>query len=443
MTSESSQSEISKIDKELLDACVHCGICLPACPTYLATGRETESPRGRIYLLSLWQEGKLPFSDRLAEHIDSCLGCLGCQTACPSLVKYDQILNKARAQLADTKDPKPRAVMRFVFSKVLPNYPLLQKLGLSLRLAQHLRMRQLIGWAAKILPYPLILKLQRWESYLPALPKFAPLPRQSWSVGPKQGKAQLFTGCIMDVFYNDVNHCALRLLHKQAQVVEVPKQTCCGALAYHAGETDIALQLAKQNVEFFSQYDGPIVVTSSGCGAMLKDYSKLFADQKLSVSWQQRAQQFASRIQDLSQFLASHQFPEAVLASAKSPAQAITYHAACHLFHAQKVSEPEILLQQLAAAVRRNAGQNDILRLVPLQEAEHCCGSAGTYNLQQADLSDQILSRKIACLKQTGADLVVSSNPGCLLQIEAGLRQAGMPMRVLHLAQLLDQAYCH
>jgi glycolate oxidase iron-sulfur subunit len=440
-----SEQHSYKIDKNALDACIHCGMCLPACPTYLATGRETESPRGRIYLLSLFQDGALDFSPRLAEHIESCLGCLGCQTACPSLVNYEKILAGARPKLAEVRDPKMRQCLRFVFSKVLPNYARLRQMGALLRAWQYLKGRQILSVFEGVFPFSLITRLKNWESYLPRIPKFSPLPRQSWAVGAKKGTVQLFQGCIMDIFYNDVNHAALRLLHKQSQIVAVPEQTCCGALAFHAGENDIALALAKQNIEFFEKYAEEIIVTSAGCGAMLKGYRELFEqEQEPSPDWIKRATEFSARVKDLSEFLASHAFVESTLAKAKAPGKAIAYHAACHLAHAQRIrKEPEFLLKQLAEAVnaRRREDEQPLLKLVPLQDAEHCCGSAGIYNLQHQEYSDTILASKIANLKECGADIVVTSNPGCLLQIETGVRKAGLAIRVLHLAQLLDETY--
>jgi glycolate oxidase iron-sulfur subunit len=486
MINAQSGSEISKIDKATLDACVHCGLCLPACPTYLATGRETESPRGRIYLITLAEEGTLDFSPRLIEHIDSCLGCLGCQTVCPSGVNYERILNGVRPKLREMREPKGRARLRFVFAKVLPNYPLLRKLAFWLRAWQRLQGRRLVSFLHRLSASKSLEKLQSWESYLPEIPKYLPLPRQSWSVGAKRGNVQLFQGCVMDVFYNNVNHSALRLLHKQSQIVEVPEQTCCGALALHAGEIDIALELARRNIQFFDRYEGPIVVTSAGCGAMLKMYPHLFEadapttknevghnttphveevhgapspfkegddrgmapsclpDEGHISNWVQRARSFSARVRDLSEFLAANQFVESVFQEAKAPGKAIAYHAACHLVHAQKISEePERLLRQLLEAVNSNqrAKNEPLMRLVPLEDAEHCCGSAGIYNLQHEELSEAILAQKIAHLKESGADIVVTSNPGCLLQIEAGVKRASLPIRVLHIAQLLDEAY--
>lgn len=429
------------IDKTLLDACIHCGLCLPACPTYLATGREVESPRGRIYLLNLLNSGEQELSPRLAEHIDSCLGCLGCQTACPSGVKYEAILNQARPQLAQARPGFRRRLMRFVFERVLPNYEILENLGKLLRLWQKVRARLALDLLGRGPLRPLFGKLAEVESFLPQIPTHVPLPKQSWNVGKKEGSVEFFCGCVMDVFYGPVNHAALRLLRAQGQIVKVPEQTCCGALAFHAGEVDITLCLAKRNIEAFEHEQGPIVVTSAGCGAMLKEYELLF---KNDEDWLERAKVFASRVQDISEFLASHQLPEHVRSRAQAVAPKVAYHAACHLAHAQNVRQaPLKLLEMLASDIQERAmrERTPALELVPLVDAEHCCGSAGIFNLLHPELSGQVLAAKMARLQESGADLVVTANPGCLMQLETGVRRTSSEMRVLHLAELLDQSY--
>ncbi len=414
--------EIPKIDPNLLAACIHCGLCLPACPTYLATGRETESPRGRIYLMNLWQKGEQPLTPRLAEHIESCLGCFGCQTACPSGVQYDSILNQARPYLARLRPGRVRRLMRFVFSKILPDYPRLRFLGKALRMWQS-------SGGFKLLPKTrfvtkMTARLARWQEFLPPIPQFAPLPKQSWMSGEKRGQVQLFTGCVMDIFYNQVNHACVRLLTLQRQIVCVPDQTCCGALAHHAGENDIAEELARRNIEYFQDKPGSIVVTSAGCGAMLTEYGDVLDKDE---DWREAARDFCERVVDVTEFLSDHEFAKAP----RSLGGKVAYHAACHLHHAQHVrDEPSKLLSTI-----------DGLEIVALQESEHCCGSAGIFNLTHTQLSLEVLARKIDFIKETGAEIVVTTNPGCLLQLEAGAREAGLPVRVLHLAQLLDEAY--
>lgn len=410
------------ISAELLSACIHCGLCLPACPTYLATGREMESPRGRIYLLSQWQQGNLELTPRLAEHIESCLGCLGCQTACPSGVQYEQILNQARPHLAEMRSRRVRKIMRFVFSKVLPDYSRLRLMGKLLRMWQSSggkKILQSMPWMKKMLG-----RLDRWQSMLPVVPSHHPIPKQSWRSGEKRGAVNLFIGCIMDIFYNQVNHACQRLLLSQRRVVNVPEQTCCGALAFHAGEADIARQLAKTNIELFENQAGDIVVTAAGCGAMLKEYPHLF---ETSDDWHGRAEQFSARVRDITEELKSGVFAD----KPQPVSRKVAYHAACHLAHAQKIREiPEVLLSQVPG-----------LQLIPLEESEHCCGSAGIYNLLHEELATRVLDRKIEYIKQTGADTVVTTNPGCMLQIENGLRDAGLDIKVKHLAELLDEAY--
>jgi glycolate oxidase iron-sulfur subunit len=425
----------SPIAKELLDACIHCGMCLPACPTYLATGRETESPRGRIALLNAWQTGAQEFSPRLAQHIDSCLGCLGCQTACPSGVEYEKILNTSRPELAKHRKPLQRALMRTSFSWLLPNYFLLGIFGFLLSLWQMLRGRDILQFVSKLLPLPILKSLASAESYMPPVPANHPIPKSSQSSNPdKRSKTvQFFRGCVMDVFYNHVNRAAVRLLLNQGQSVQLPNQTCCGALAFHAGETDIAIELAKKNITLFEQTAGDIVITSAGCGAMLKEYTALF---NIDSPWHSRAAQFGARVKDISQTLCEGQFR---LPETKSDftVERVAYHAACHLAHAQNVrAEPNKLLFDLTKAVG-----NMRVELVPLQEAEHCCGSAGIYNLLHEEMADAVLDRKMENIQQTDADLVVTSNPGCLLQLERGINRKGLPVKVQHLVELLDRFY--
>jgi glycolate oxidase iron-sulfur subunit len=410
------------IEPALLDACIHCGLCLPACPTYLATGREMESPRGRIYLLNLYASGSEPLTPRMAEHIESCLGCLGCQTACPSGVRYETILDQARPHLANLRNRRARRLMRYVFSRVLPDYGKLRALGNLLRLWQSAGGQKLVStmpWLRKAFG-----RLIRWQSFLPAVPKYVPLPRQSWLSGQKTGTVQLFAGCVMDIFYNQVNHACARLLSAQRKIVEVPEQTCCGALAFHAGEIDIARDQAKRNIELLENKSGEIVVTAAGCGAMLKGYGELLGDDE---QWRQRAVSLSARIKDVTEALAAGEFAT----KPRRIERTVTYHAACHLAHAQNVrAAPARLLAAIPG-----------LTVVPLEEHEHCCGSAGIFNLTHTELSLKVLERKVAYLKETGADTVVTTNPGCMLQLETGLKSAGLALKTQHLVELLDQAY--
>ncbi len=423
------------IDASLLASCIHCGLCLPACPTYLATGREMESPRGRIHLINQWQHGNAELTDRMAGHIESCLGCLGCQTACPSGVKYEEILNQARPYLAARRSGFSRLLMRFAFKFVLPKYNLLRFFGNLLRAWQLVFgtavLKTLVGGNSdpSRKQQNLIDRLVDWEAFTPHVPPQVSLPP---SLQPKTqhelGRhVQLFAGCVMDIFYNHVNHASIRLMLKQGSSVDVPKQTCCGALAYHAGENDIAIDLAKKNVDMFGHTTTPIVVTSAGCGAMLKHYGHLLENDK---DYAHKAELFSERILDITEFLAQGKFSD----QPQALEETTTYHAACHLAHAQNVrKEPNDLLESL-----NRGGDN---KIVPLIESEHCCGSAGIYNLLNTRLSLKVLDRKLDFIEKTGAKTVVTTNPGCMIQLQAGIRERNLPVDVKHLIEILDQAY--
>jgi glycolate oxidase iron-sulfur subunit len=447
---ENTKLSIGPLDQRLLSACIHCGLCLPACPTYLASGRETESPRGRIYLLSQWNSGQLPFNDDLTQHIDSCLGCLGCQTACPSGVQYEKIISQARPFLAEKRPAWKRFVMRTVFDKVLPNYFILRLNGFFLRILQALGIDKALSALADrnehlqkdfdndlLSPHlvanekNIFLKFARWNSFLPPVPSFKKLPERLARGGANAGTVQLFSGCMMDIFYNHVNHAAMNLLNIQNRVVENPPQTCCGALAFHAGDADIAAKLARRNIELFNSTTGPIAVTAAGCGAMLKEYGHLFKD---DLEWANKAHDFSSRVVDITEALAAGKFEKGD--TSKKSTVNVAYHAACHLAHAQSVrvapSELLLLLSELSAGVK----------LIPLKDAEQCCGSAGIYNLLHPEMALKVLDRKMDNVEATGADIVVSTNPGCLLQLEAGVRRRGLKMKVKHLCELLADYYC-
>ena len=468
------------IDSSLLSACIHCGLCLPACPTYLASGRETESPRGRIQLLSQWNSGQLPFNEDLYEHVDSCLGCLGCQTACPSGVQYEKIINQARPQLAAKRPAWQRSLMRTIFAFVLPNYALLRINGFFLQIWQALSIDRALAKFANqseenrqaeakldaphlIAPSKsLFMKFAQWNQFLPQVPPFRKLPSHSLPAGQSVGVIQLFSGCMMDIFYNHVNNTAIKLLLLQNRTVQNSRQTCCGALAFHAGESDIAVNLAKQNIEMFESTQGPIAVTAAGCGAMMKEYAHLLHDDK---QWAERAENFSKRVVDITEALAAGKFETRLAAKPISPEKQapnktgheedsiaspsnspvrVAYHAACHLAHAQSVRvAPNELLHLLSTlpGVAGGASNPDCSRqpvtLVPLKDAEHCCGSAGIYNLLHPEMALKVLDMKMDNVQKTGADIVVSTNPGCLLQLEAGVRRRGLSIRVRHLCELL------
>lgn len=449
---ENDKLSAGQLDQNLLSACIHCGLCLPACPTYLASGRETESPRGRIYLLSQWNDGQLPFTDDLTEHIDSCLGCLGCQTACPSGVQYEKIINQARPFLAAKRPAWKRLLMRTVFAHILPNYTLLRLNGFFLRIWQALGIDRLLGSIADrhehleqdfendlVAPHlvpgqkNVFLKFARWNSFLPTVPLYMKLPARQAHSKSGMGTVQLFSGCMMDIFYNHVNRAAINLLSAQNRVVENPPQTCCGALAFHAGDVDIASNLARRNIELFKSTSGPIVVTAAGCGAMMKEYEHLLKD---DPEWFESARDFSARVVDITEALAAGKFDSTKKVDEESSPVRVAYHAACHLAHAQSVRVPPADLLQSLARLCPN------VQLVPLKDPEQCCGSAGIYNLMHPEMALKVLELKMDNITNACADVVVSTNPGCLLQLEAGVRRRGLKTKIRHLCELLADYYC-
>lgn len=419
-----------QLELEKLNACIHCGMCLPACPTYQVTGSEAESPRGRLYLMRAMLEGELESSDQLTGHLDQCLACHACETACPSGVAYGDLLLASREQLASRDRSPGRWFRRWVFRRVLPNHGLLIFLARLLRFYQQSGLQALIR-ASHILR--LIPPLARQESLLPAIPVFKKLSAgMTFGASPAHGvgkRVLLFTGCVMDVFYNPVHWATIKVLVKNNYQVIVPDQTCCGALAHHAGETDITRLLAKENVrKLMGENPDWIVVNSGGCGSTLKAYGELMAADRVDGP---QAEVFAQKTVDVMELLAKQP-----LAPFDKPVhKTVTYHASCHLHHVQKVQgETRQLLQQLPG-----------LTLAPLTDYDTCCGSAGIYNLTHPELADDILAIKTDHLKKayeaSGADTVVTGNPGCLLQIEKGLVDAGIAMTVCHPVELLAEGY--
>jgi glycolate oxidase iron-sulfur subunit len=407
------------LDPKQLDTCIHCGLCLPSCPTYIASGSEAESPRGRLYLMRQWQEGDRVNDAQLSLHLDNCLGCLNCQTVCPSGVPYGDLLFSARAALAKRKPMTPsRRFKRWAMAHLLPSPFLLNLMGLGIRLYQGLGIQKLVRSLGLLRPFP---KLASAEALTPTLD--APLPplTPGMRFGPKDGeRVALFTGCVMDTIYRRIHWATIRVLVAQGYQVVIPSQTCCGALPDHAGETDIAADLARKNVNMLLD-DDPVwvVLNSAGCGAALKEYGHhLGTDEAKALS---------NRVIDIMALLA--QKPLAPMTRALD--KTVTYHAACHLYHAQKVrTEPLGVLQQIPK-----------LELVPLMEFEACCGSAGIYNVEHPEMSGDILDRKMGHLANTQAEIVVTGNPGCLLQLETGVRQTGLSMEVRHPIELLAEAY--
>ncbi len=414
---------------EGVNRCVHCGLCLPYCPTFSELGTEMDSPRGRIVLIKSLAEGRVALTDSVVSHLDLCLGCRACETACPSGVPYGQLIEAARAEIERQRPGHwARRLFRWAnFSLLLPRPRLLRLAASALRAYQVSGLQRLARGVGltRLLPGP----LGDWEPLLPEVPPAkdrAPLPERTPPVPPRRAIAGLLTGCIQQAAFGPQNRATARVLALNgAEVVAPREQGCCGALHAHGGEHETALDLARQTIGLFEAAGVDVViVNTSGCGAHMKGYGALLAD---DPRWAERARRFAARVRDVAEFLA-----EAPLRGPLRPvARTVTYHDPCHVVHGQKIrKEPRALLGQVPG-----------LRVVELRESDWCCGSAGTYNLTQPEMATRLLERKVRHIRATGAECVVTANPGCIIQIAHGLRGAGAPVEVVHLVDVLDQAY--
>ena len=398
-----------------IDACVHCGFCLQACPTYLTLADENDSPRGRIVLMRALVEGTLPVGDPdVRTHIDRCLGCRACETVCPSGVPYGQMLEATRATLTTNERNAPiaRAIL-FAFAR-----PALLSLAmLGGRIARALRISALLSR----LPGRFGFAMAMLESTRAPLRRREYAPRGDGS----RGTATLLTGCVMEGLFTETNRATERTLAaNDYAMVRTEGQACCGALHAHAGDLETARRLARRNIAAFEASGAEYVVANAaGCGAMMKEYEHLL---ERDPAWRDRAAKFSEHVRDVSELLA-----QAGPRSGGPVERTVTYDAPCHLLHAQRVATPPL----------RVLGAVPGLALVPLEGSEHCCGSAGIYNLIEPDVSATVLAPKLANIADTHASLVATGNPGCLMQIGAGLRQAGSAVRVVHPVDLLDASY--
>src|SRR3989441_6022529 len=400
---------------EALDACVHCGFCLQACPTFLATGDEADSPRGRIELMRALEAGELGPEDRfLPLHPDRCLGCRGCEPVCPSGVGYGHGLEAAREQIARARGVPPLAraalwalttpgVSRALYAVAR----LLRATGVPGRLAGWGRIRFALGMLAATRPAP---KAERGTRNIRAT------ARSAFRVPTS---ALLFRGCLMDGLFAHVHAATIRTLEVNGyEVREVAGQVCCGALHAHAGLRDEARRLASANVLAFGEGEEPIVVNSAGCGAILKDYGHLVGDA--------RAHALAARVRDVTELLADRgPRPGAPLD------RRVAYDPPCHLLHAQRVAE----------APQRLLGAIPVLQLVPTPDAAQCCGSAGLFTLVEPAMSRAVLVPKLATLREAAPQVVATGKPGCLMQLGAGLAAAGIAAAARHPVELLDESY--
>lgn len=399
-----------------ISTCVHCGFCLPACPTYQVLGEEMDSPRGRIVLMRGVLEKSLPLADA-APYLDRCLGCLGCETACPSGVPYGELISSFRSHTERERHrPIIDQVVRTMASQTLP-YPNRFRLAAALgRIARPL---------AGLFPKPLRAMLGLVPSNLP---KAIEIPEFTSAVGDRRGRVGLLVGCVQQSIAPDLNASTVRVLSENGFDVVVPKgQGCCGALNMHTGNAAKARQHAKSNFELFGSDVDAIITNAAGCGSGIQEYGLLFKDQPLEA----KATGFARRVCDISQFLSQAKL--VAPPPLKNPLR-IAYHDACHLAHAQSITAaPRELLRQIEG-----------VELVEIPDGEICCGSAGTYNIEQPEVANTLGSKKAQNVLGLQVDVVAMGNIGCMVQIEnhlTKLHQDRNKVRVMHTVQILDRAY--
>jgi glycolate oxidase iron-sulfur subunit len=412
-------------DKALLADCVHCGFCLPACPTYVLWGEEMDSPRGRIYMMQKAGEGDAPLDLNFQHHMDNCLGCMACMTACPSGVQYDKLIEDTRAQVERNI---PRSTSDSLFRKLLfaifPHPVRLRVLAAPMFLYQRSGLQALVRRSGLLNLFPR--RLAAMEALLPVVPSnfAARMPARTAAAAPHRRRVGMLTGCVQQVFFPHVNAATARVLAAEGcEVIAPANQPCCGALMVHSGLEEQATAMARRIIEIFEQANvETIVINAAGCGSTMKQYGHLLRD---DPQWAARARAFSAKCRDIAELLCEL---EPVAPRHPLPLR-IAYHDACHLRHAQGIhQQPRQLLNGIPG-----------LQIAEIAEPSLCCGSAGVYNLLQPGPAQQLADRKVSHLLATQARVVVSANPGCLLQLNSGLRRRGEEdFSTFHMIELLD-----
>ncbi len=432
MTKASSAADLSPLhdrpQQADLNRCVHCGLCLNACPTYRELGLEADSPRGRIYQMVQVAQGGIEINQDYIEHIDLCLACRACETACPSGVEYGRLVEAARAQIAANHKASPlgRLLQWFIYKRLLLSPALLKLSGYLTLLYQQSGLQWLVRASRILRPFKRLAELER---LMPAAEYpffFEKIGRVFPANGDRKYRVALMAGCIANVSFARLNDATIRVLTRNGCEVTVPgKQGCCGALHVHAGLRDLGRERAKQNIEALEQDDYDAIITNAaGCGSTLKEYPDLF---RHDPSWHGRAEAFSSKVKDVTEFLASIELNRNL---AEMPLT-VTYQDSCHLLHGQKVRVPP---RKVLAAIPG-------LRFKELPNSEICCGSAGVYNVEHTEMAMELLEKKMQMVDLTAADMIVTANPGCMLQLRAGAQIFSRGQPVLHIVELLDAAY--
>ncbi len=424
-------SHLKDLDYSVVQQCMHCGLCLPTCPTYDATRLERNSPRGRIALMRAIADGRLEASETFAREMYFCLGCLACMTACPAGVNYAELFEHARAEAEQSgalASPKRSFIRHFTLGWLFMDLSRLQLLGHALRLYQQLGLPTFLRRSGMLRLLP-----KRWrelEAMTPTVqPRFSSelINPVTPAVGAKEYRVAMLSGCAQDLIFSDVNRDTVEVLARHGcEVITPPDQLCCGSLHAHNGEWEMAQSLARRNLEQFppDQFDA-IISNAAGCGSHLKHYAALLAGDPV---YEKRAAEWDRKVKDIHEWLA--QIGLRPPASPAGPPQRVTYHEACHLCHGQQITLPP---RQLLRSIPN-------LELTELPESTWCCGSAGIYNLIQPEMAAALLQRKLKHIRATQCHIVATANPGCLLQLLNGAKKEGLALRVVHPITLLAEA---
>jgi glycolate oxidase iron-sulfur subunit len=412
------------IDYELFLDCVHCGLCTSACPTYVELGDENDSPRGRIYLMRAVTDGRIELDASVQKHLDLCLDCRACESACPSGVQYGKLIEPFRVHMEKT-GTKPDNLSWLQKFMLFQFTPYAGRMRLALAPARFAQWTGLDALMRKIGAFALLPKsLRQMHDMLPPLrPHYGSLPERLPAEGTRRARVALFTGCAGDAFFPETNVATAKVLQKNGCDVWIPRgQGCCGALHYHGALEEAAKQFARRNCEIFKDIDA-IIVNAAGCGAMLKDYGHLFH----GAPEEEVARGFAKKVKDISEFLVEL----GPIKPTHPMAMKAVYHDACHLCHGQQIrKQPRQLLEMIPG-----------LQLAALNESEICCGAAGSYNLTQPEMAERLGERKAKNLLDTGADLILSGNVGCLMQIGRYLRTKKAGVVIAHPIDALWASY--
>ena len=424
-------SHLKDLNYSVVQQCMHCGLCLPTCPTYDATKLERNSPRGRISLMRAIADGQLEASRVFAEEMYFCLGCLACMTACPAGVNYAELFEHARAEAESSgvlRSPRRNLIRKVAIHWLFGNLNRLQLVGRDLFLYQRLGLQSLVRRSGllKLLPK----RLQELEASTPDIqPDFSAdiISTITPPCGSRRFRVAMLIGCVQDLIFSDVNRDTVEVLSRNGcEVITPAQQPCCGSLHAHNGEWEAAQQLAREQIDLFPphQFDA-IISNAGGCGSHLKHYHKLLENDPLYAD---RAKLWDQKVKDIHEWLDEMGIQPPADAR---PEIVATYHESCHLAHGQKITaQPRRLLRAIPN-----------LRLVELPESNWCCGSAGIYNLIQPEMAEDLLQRKLRHIRSTGATTVATGNPGCLLQLVNGAKRQGLQLRIVHPISLLAEAY--